>query len=61
MKLFDPNYLYNDYKNKGYSEPLEKNELFDDETSRLEFTIGHIRKKVSIMHPVEAGKILSCS
>ena len=31
MKLFDPNYLFNDYQNKGTSEPLNNNELFDDE------------------------------
>jgi hypothetical protein len=55
MRLFDPNYLFLDYKKKGCSIPLDKNELFDDETKRLEFEIGHIRKKVATMDPVEAG------
>jgi hypothetical protein len=61
MKLFDPYYLFVDYKTNGCRYPLEKNELFDDETKRLEFTIGHIRKKVTTMTPYDAGKLLSCS
>ena len=36
MTLFDPNYLFKDYPTKGSSEPLEKNELFDDEKAELE-------------------------
>jgi hypothetical protein len=60
MKLFDPNYLFIDYKTKGCTYPSDKNELFDEETSRLEYTIGHIRKKVACMSPIEAGIILSC-
>jgi len=31
MKLFDPNYLFKDYQTKGYTEPLENNELFESE------------------------------
>jgi hypothetical protein len=60
MRLFDPNYLFVDYKKNGCSKPIDNNELFDDETKRLEFTIGHIRKKVAVMTAAEAGKILSC-
>ena len=60
MKLFDPNYLFSDFKTKGVSEPLNNNELFDDESSKLESEIGHLRLKVKTMDPVEAGKILSC-
>lgn len=60
MKLFDPNYLFNDYATKGCRDPIEINELFDDEALRLEYEIGHIRKKVAVMSPVEAGKLLSC-
>jgi selenide,water dikinase len=36
MKLFDPNYLFQDYKTKGTQIPLENNELFDDEKKDLE-------------------------
>jgi hypothetical protein len=60
MKLFDPHYLFNDYANKGCADPIEINELFDDEALRLEYEIGHIRKKVAAMSGVEAGELLSC-
>ena len=33
MKLFDPHYLFKDYEKKGYDEPLENNELFEEEKS----------------------------
>lgn len=31
MKLFDPHFLFNDYETKGYAEPVENNELFDED------------------------------
>lgn len=31
MKLFDPHYLFKDYSIKGFNEPLENNELFENE------------------------------
>ena len=31
MKLFDPYFLFNDYDNKGFSEPVENNELFEED------------------------------
>jgi len=31
MKLFSPHYLFKDYETKGYAEPLENNELFEEE------------------------------
>lgn len=61
MKLFDPHYLFSDYEVKGTSEPLNNNELFDDESSKLESEIGHLRTKVKTMDPVEAAHLLSCS
>jgi len=36
MKLFDPHYLFNNFLTKGMSEPLNNNETFDDENSKLE-------------------------
>ena len=60
MKLFDPNYLYEDYKTKGIAMPLENNELFDTEKKDLEGHIGHLREKVKQMGAEEAAKILSC-
>lgn len=32
MKIFDPNYLFKDYATQGTLEPLENNELFEEET-----------------------------
>lgn len=60
MKLFDPNYLFNDYKTKGTAEPLNNNELFDEATGKLEEEIGHLRARAKVIDPVEAGQILSC-
>lgn len=33
MKLFSPNYLFKDYALRGCDEPLENNELFENEKS----------------------------
>lgn len=60
MKLFDPHYLFSDYATKGTSEPLNNNELFDDENSKLESEIGHLRNKVKTIDPAIAGQLLSC-
>lgn len=35
MKLFDPVYLFKDYKEKGFEEPLDNNELFEEEKKGL--------------------------
>lgn len=61
MNLFDPNILFKDYPQKGTSEPLESNELFDDAKAELEVQLAPIRSKVAIMDPTEAGALLSCS
>lgn len=60
MKLFDPRYLFNDYDHKGTQEPLNNNELFDDESSKLESEIGHLRLKVKTMSAEDAAHLLSC-
>ena len=31
MKLFDPHYLFKEYKTKGCAEPMENNELLENE------------------------------
>ncbi len=60
MKLCAPNYLFKDYATKGCAEPIEINDLFDDEALRLEYEIGHIKKKVAFMNAIDAGRLLSC-
>ena len=35
MKLFDPNYLFENYKENGCAKPLDNNELFDDDDKEL--------------------------
>lgn len=60
MKLFDPKYLFNDYKNKGTAEPIENAFLFDDEKAEVEAEIGHLRPKVAAMSALEAAEILGC-
>ena len=60
MKLFDPMYLFRDYKTKGCEVKVENNELFDDEKSEELAKVAPLREKVATMTAEEAGKILSC-
>ena len=60
MKLFDPVYLFNDYANKGTSEPVENKFLFDDEKEELEAVLRPIRENVKTMDGATAAKILGC-
>lgn len=46
MKLFDPNYLFKDYQTMGYAHPLEKNELFEDESSEERKMTDEIKREV---------------
>ena len=61
MKLFDPYYLFNDYDKKGFAEPLENNELFEEEKGEEVAKTKHIRDLVAKHDAKTAGKILSCS
>lgn len=61
MKLFDPNLLFNDFKNKKFAEPLEFNELFEEEKAGIASIVGKIREGVNKMDPLEAAKQLKCS
>jgi hypothetical protein len=60
MKLFDPHYLFKDYKTKGTAEPLENNQLFDDEKAELDNQLEPIKKRVATMTPTEAAILLAC-
>ena len=60
MKLFDPQYLFKDYKTKGTAEPLENNELFDDEKTELDNQLEPIKKRVASMTSTEAAFLLAC-
>jgi hypothetical protein len=55
MKLFDPNYLFNDFANKGCAEPLERNELFENELAEEKVFTDKIKTEVaSFNHKVAA-------
>jgi len=60
MDLFNPNYLFNDYKNKGMAEPVDSSELFDDVAAKTKDIIEENKKKAYAMSPEEAAKILGC-
>jgi selenide,water dikinase len=60
MKLFNPYYLYNDYDNKKFSDPIENNELFEEERAEEVAQTNYLRERVAIMDAKTAGKILSC-
>lgn len=53
MNLFNPKYLFNDYENKGTSEPIESDTLFENELAKER------KAKVDIMEPAEGAAILS--
>ena len=59
MKLFDPNYLFNDYQTKGYAEPLENNELFDSEKSDERSATDHIRIEVNGLNSRQSAEWLA--
>lgn len=60
MDLFDANYLFEDYKNKGMAVPLEHNALFDDEAAEEAKRLAPIKEMVAKMTPEEAGKLFAC-
>lgn len=49
MKLFHADYLFRDFKNMGYSQPVENNELFDDEKANIMNSVIHLKEKVNII------------
>lgn len=60
MKLFTPKYLFKDYETRGYAEPIENNELFEEEKASEAQVTDYLKKKVANMDAVEAAKWLSC-
>lgn len=58
MKIFDPNYLFNDYKTKGTAEPIENNELFEEENKEDKVLLAKARELVSSMEPRRAAQML---
>jgi selenide,water dikinase len=60
MDLFDPNLLFDDFKHKGMSAPLEANELFEDEKAEEAKKLKPIREFVNNLTPEEAGKLFAC-
>ena len=58
MKLFDPNYLFNDYKTKGYAEPLENNELFESERDEEKVITDKIRAHVAKLDASQSASLL---
>lgn len=58
MKLFDPYFLFNDYDNKGFSEPVENNELFDEDQKSNNEEKEKAREVVETMSIDEAIKLM---
>ena len=51
MKLFDPNYLYKDYATLGTAQPLDNNEIFENERDEEKVFTDVIKKEVAEMSP----------
>jgi NADPH-dependent 2,4-dienoyl-CoA reductase/sulfur reductase-like enzyme len=60
MKLFNPKYLFSDYTLKGFAEPLENNELFDEEKKGSQSHLDEVRATVLKYTAEEAAKHLKC-
>ena len=60
MKLFDPLYLFRDFQIKGTAEPLDNNELFEDEKAEEISKTQVLRDKVAKMDPKTAAETLAC-
>jgi selenide, water dikinase len=58
MKLFDPHYLFKDYAKKGFQEPMENNELFDEEKKSSDAEKDKAKKEAEALTPEEAAKLL---
>ena len=61
MKLFDPNNLFNDYKNKGTAEPLDFNALFEEELKSASDERLRIKDKVKHLSVEDASKYFKVS
>lgn len=58
MKIFDPNYLFRDYKTKGTAEPVENNELFDDESKDDQAKLAEARAFALTLDHKKAAQML---
>lgn len=56
MKLFDPHYLFKDYETKGFEEPMENNELFEEEKKSENEEKERVKEKVNAMSSEEAAE-----
>jgi selenide,water dikinase len=62
MNLFNPLYLFKDYKKEGTKYPLDNFSLFDDdENEKIKANIEAHKKRAYAMTPEEAAAILQCT
>ena len=61
MKLFQPQYLFNDYANLGTQSPIENNELFEEENAAEKAAIASLRQKVAGLSADQAARLFVCS
>ena len=59
MKLFYPEYLFKDYKEKGYAEPVDNNELWEEESKEIQAKAAPIKENIQKISAEEAGKLMS--
>ena len=58
MKIFDPNYLFKDYQTEGTKEPLENNELFEEETKEDKLGQANARLFAATVEPDSAARMI---
>lgn len=61
MKLFDPENLFNDYKNKGTAEPLDFNALFEEELKSASDERIRVKDKVKHLSSEDAAAMFRVS
>ena len=60
MNLFNPLYLFKDYKTQGTKEPLKEFKWFEDVSDEEKVEIEKIKENVKSMEPHEASMALQC-
>jgi hypothetical protein len=55
MDLFNPNYLFKDFENKGTSSPIENYSLFDDEAEDKKKMINELKAQAAEMTAKDAA------
>lgn len=58
MRLFDPNFLFQDYPKLGTAVPLESKGLFEDESGEEKAVTAKVRQQIDRLDALAAARLL---